>query len=279
MIRARALLALLSLALAAPLLSGDPARAATKGPHLLKTAFRSYLSGRESRVGAEVLDLESGRAWRYHPHRYFNTGSIVKVQILGALLHRAQTERRALTHWERHHAELMIERSNNDAATRLWNTLGGAGGIGAFDLEAGLWHTFPSVYWGLTLTTAMDQVRLLRTFLRRSPLYNAERRGYALRLMQNVVSRQHWGVSAGPPGDETVALKNGWLPEGDERDWIVNSVGWVSGHGSHYILAVLTEEDRTKDYGIATIQHLSRIVWNRLDPPPPTDVGGRLLLA
>jgi hypothetical protein len=119
MIRARALLALLCLALAAPLLSGDPARAATKGPHLLKTAFRSYLSSRESRVGAAVVDLESGRVWRYHPHRYVNTGSIVKVQILGALLHRAQTERRALTHWERHHAELMIERSNNDAATRL----------------------------------------------------------------------------------------------------------------------------------------------------------------
>ena len=265
MSRKRALLVLLALAVAGTALSGAaPVRASERLGHPFGTHMRTYLAGRDSRVGAALLDLSTGRLWKYHPRQRFDTGSVVKVQILGALLHRAQVDHRALTSWERQNAVPMIEQSDNDAATRLWNSLGGTSGIGAFDREAGLTHTTPEYHWGLTLTNAPDQVRLVRTLVRPSKLYNAKRRAYGLHLMEHVVDWERWGVSAGTTSGTTVALKNGWLPESDERQWIINSIGWISGHGRNYILAVLTDENPSESYGIATIQHVARIVWNQL---------------
>src|SRR5437667_8548534 len=112
MLRSRGAVVMLCLAVAGALLSGAPARAG--GPHPF-ARVRTYLAGRQSRVGAALLDLDNGREWLYHPHQRFDTGSIVKVQILGALLHRAQIQHRALTRWEKQNAVPMIEQSDNDA--------------------------------------------------------------------------------------------------------------------------------------------------------------------
>src|SRR5437763_631014 len=110
MSRSRPLLILASLALSATLLAGSPSAAATAaGRHPFGTTMRNYLAGRHSRVGAALLDLRTGQRWLYHPRRRFDTGSVVKVQILGALLHRAQVQHRGLTSWERINAVPMIE--------------------------------------------------------------------------------------------------------------------------------------------------------------------------
>jgi hypothetical protein len=63
----------------------------------------------------------------------------------------------------------------------------------------------------------------------------------------------------------TVALKNGWLPLNDANtDWQINSVGWVSGGGRDYLLAVLSTGNPTEQYGIDTINGLSSLVWSAL---------------
>ena len=60
----------------------------------------------------------------------------------------------------------------------------------------------------------------------------------------------------------TVALKNGWLPlQGTDIDWQINSVGWVSGGGRNYLMAVLTTGNPTEQYGIDTIDQLAAMVW------------------
>src|SRR5437879_11154694 len=110
-------------------------------------------------------------------------------------------------------------------------------------------------------------VKLVRTLVQKNQLYVARRQRYALDLMEHVTDWQRWGVSAGPDEetDATIALKNGWLPVGDERQWIVNSIGWIDGPGRNYILAVLTDHNSSQGYGIDTIQSISRYVWSGLE--------------
>jgi beta-lactamase class A len=226
--------------------------------------FRSYMEGLENRVGAAVLDLTTGKIYVWHPHQTFDTGSIVKVQIAEAVLHRAQIEDRPLTAYEVDNMDSMITESDNDSATRLWNEVGGTVGVGEYDGEVGMTDTTLDYHWGLTTTTAPDNVRLLKNLIAPSPLLTRERQQYLLNLMKEVTDWQRWGVSSGPAADSTVALKNGWLPLPDERQWIVNSIGWVKGQGRNYVIAVLTDENPSQGYGISAIEQISSYVWNGL---------------
>jgi hypothetical protein len=81
--------------------------------------------------------------------------------------------------------------------------------------------------------------------------------------MENVESGQNWGVTGGVPPGVTVALKNGWLPL-SANDWQVNSIGYISGDGRNYVLAVLTDDDPSEAYGISTIEELSGLVFSQL---------------
>jgi hypothetical protein len=83
--------------------------------------------------------------------------------------------------------------------------------------------------------------------------------------MENITPSQRWGVSAGVPAQVTVALKNGWLPLNQAgTDWQINSVGWVSGLGRNYLIAVLSTGNPAEQYGIDTIDQLSAAVWSHL---------------
>ena len=84
--------------------------------------------------------------------------------------------------------------------------------------------------------------------------------------MENVTASEAWGVSGGVPSGVTLALKNGWLPlNSTDTDWQINSIGWVSGDGRNYLVAVLTTGDPSEQYGIDTIDQLSSMVWAALD--------------
>jgi hypothetical protein len=81
--------------------------------------------------------------------------------------------------------------------------------------------------------------------------------------MENVTPAQRWGVSGGVPAQATVALKNGWLSlNSADNDWQINSVGWISGSGRDYLMAVLTTRNPTEQYGIDTIDELAAMVWD-----------------
>jgi hypothetical protein len=98
-------------------------------------------------------------------------------------------------------------------------------------------------------------------------LLNAASQAFAVNLMENIEADQRWGVSAGVPSGVTVALKDGWVPLTSYNDWQVNSVGWVDGDGRNYVLAVLSNDNSTEQYGIDTIEGIAPLVWNELVPP------------
>jgi hypothetical protein len=189
-----------------------------------------------------------------------DTASIVKVDILETRLHQTHGH---LSGNERALATAMIEQSDNNAATALWNEDGGPAGVGQYNRAVGLHCTSLNVAWGLTLTCARDQLRLLNVLSHHNHLLSDRSRGYQLYLMRHVVAWEAWGVSAGVPhAGVSVALKNGWLPYGN-APWIVNSIGIIHGDDRYYYIAVLTR-DPTEGDGIGTIEGISRLVWRAL---------------
>jgi beta-lactamase class A len=245
-------------------MTGPASASATFAPNTapLGSAFTNYVASRSDRVGAAVFDTHTGTTWVLNPDGRFQTASVVKVQIMGTVLHRAQVQHRGLTSFEQQNLVPMIEQSDNNAATNLWNSVGGAPGVAAFDKLAGMSHTTPNVAWGLTTTTAPDNVRLVRDYAFGSSALSPHWRSYGLNLMEHVVSWQRWGVSAGAAPGTTVALKNGWLPLNDSAVWRINSIGWIDGNGRNYVIAVLTDHNPSMQYGVDTIEAISRLAWN-----------------
>jgi beta-lactamase class A len=235
---------------------------------VLGRRVRAFLAGRQSTASVAVYDKRTGVTYVYRGRAEYDTASIVKVQILATLLRHAQTEHRRLTPTERSKATSMIRYSDNDAATWLWNHVGGGAAVRKVDLALGLRSTTPGAddYWGLTQTTAPDQARLIRDLAYGTPLLEPARRSFELGLMGSVTPSQRWGVSAGTHG-ATVQLKNGWLQRTTDLKWRINSIGHVLGGGRDYAIAVLSSNNPSMDYGIDTVQGVSRIVYRTLADP------------
>jgi hypothetical protein len=254
--------------------SGAAAGSARDADPLSGTAA-AYVASRSGSVLAAVYDIRTGQSWHLGDGPAQAEASVVKVDILETLL--ARQGGTTLTPGDQSLSQSMIEDSDNDAATSLWDEDGGAAGIGAYNDSAGLTGTTPSACvtctgfawpgWGLTMTVPADQLTLLKQLITPGPdpLLSGAQRSYVLSLMENVAPGQRWGVSGGIPAGVTVALKNGWLPLNDANtDWQINSVGWVSGDGRDYLVAVFTTGNPTEQYGIDTIDALSSRIWTAL---------------
>ena len=239
------------------------------------SAVASYVSTRASVVLAAVYDLRTGQTWQFGRGQPQDEASVVKLDVLETLLAERGRSGTGLSAGDRGLAGQMIEDSDNDAATSLWDEVGGASGIRSFNTSAGLADTVPSSCvdcpgfpwpgWGLTTTTPADQLTLLRTLVEPNSLLTSTERSYALSLMENVTPDQRWGVTGGVPAQVTVALKNGWLPlNSANNNWQINSVGWISGSGRDYLIAVLSTGNPTEQYGIDTIDQLAAMVWNAM---------------
>lgn len=213
-----------------------------------------------TRLSAAALCLDGGGHAAYGPERAYEMASVVKVDILAALLLRAQDEGRAPTARERDLAAAMIERSDNDSATALWEEAGGAAGLDAALARLGLTATRASSSWGLTATTVGDRLALLRAVFTedtkhtKHTVLDARSRAWARHLMGRVVAGQAWGVSAAG----RAALKNGWLPRPPEGLWVVNSVGHVTADGRSCLVAVLSDSHASLAEGISVVERSAR---------------------
>lgn len=219
--------------------------------------------GAEVSVG--VLDPASGVSVR-HGGRAFVTASVVKVGILVALLLEAQDGGRALTGEERSYAAAMIERSDNDAASALWRSIGRAAGLDAAHARLGLTGTEggDGPRWGLTRTTVADQLLLLRQVFGApaDSKLTAASRAYVRGLMERVVPEQAWGVpvvaDASSPGGAAWAVKNGWVPRDATGLWVVNSIGRVTVEGRDLLVAAVSDGNPTMARGVALVEAAAR---------------------
>lgn len=241
---------------------GTPHAAATSaGADRAMNKALDALPASEGRYTVAVRDLD-GRHAAVHGQDSgaFDTASVVKVDILAALLLDAQDRGANLTGPQKKLAAEMIRKSDNDATNALWKAIGGTDGLNAANKRLGLkaTHTDKDGHWGLTRTTAADQTVLLEAVLgdARSPL-TAPSRDYMRSLMSTVEANQRWGISAADDGKRpgaTPALKNGWLPRSETKLWDVNSIGRVE-HGGHTLLvAVLSDGQPSYKAGVALVE-------------------------
>jgi beta-lactamase class A len=233
----------------------------------LTTAFvKRWIAGRHGDVSAAVMNLKTGREWLLNPRARDQTASIIKADILETLLYQTRKDDDSIADAEGEVPEDMIEASDNADATALWDQIGGATGIGRYNALAGLKQTTPNTkgFWGETLTSAADQIKILEQLAVPSKLLSKQAQAYQLSLMTDIDPGENWGVSAGVPAGVTVALKNGWVPLTTYSDWEVNSIGWIHGDGHDYLLAVLTAHDPSYAYGVKTISRISASVYATL---------------
>ena len=221
---------------------------------LLAAAMQSVTVPDDASVSVAVLDVDSGDSATYGDAA-FDTASIVKVDILATLLLQAQDAGRNLTATEKAYATAFIENSHNDSASALWRSIGKAEGLGAANERFGLTDTEggDDMLWGLTQTTAADQLRLLQQVFGEDAELSEASQTYLQGLMGRIAVDQQWGVSAAADGSSW-ALKNGWLARSTTGLWDINSIGRVTADGHEYLVAVLSNGNATQAKGVSLVE-------------------------
>ncbi|MFC9670953.1 MULTISPECIES: serine hydrolase [unclassified Streptomyces] len=242
---------------------GSPVTCTSHRPGLadrLERDIATALHGHGKASALALYDRTTATSCAFRASTAFDSASVVKVTILGALLRQAAEEHRLLTSREVDLTTDMITKSDNAATNALWHQIGHTGIQHFLDL-AGMRDTVPGRKgtWGLTQITAGDQVKLLQLLTSDNHVLGERARAYALRLMNRVVPDQRWGAPAGAPGTATVHVKNGWLQRSADG-WRVHSVGVFTGGGHDYGMAVLSHGSRTMEDGVTTVERAARAV-------------------
>ncbi|MFB9661072.1 hypothetical protein ACFQS3_15000 [Glycomyces mayteni] len=222
---------------------------------------KAYLATTGTQTQASVVVGRENRVITTNKSRVHDTASLVKMEILAMLLEKYSTVS-AIPAEKKEWARTMITQSHNDNATKLYNFLGGCAALSAAHVRYGLKSTKASAdcRWGLTTTTAPDQLRVLN-MLTVKGYFNQEKVDYARSLMGKVIDSQDWGVKAAASAGETVWLKNGW----DSRSslgglWVVHSVGYISIPNKHDVrMSILTSKAPNYSTGVTIVEQLAKI--------------------
>jgi Ca2+-binding RTX toxin-like protein len=223
-------------------------------------------------VSAQVYDVRTGCTYDLHRGVVLTTASVHKIEILAGVLLEAQNENRALTTWEWDRVRPMITESANTEASQLRAAIGGSTRMRELDDLFGMDDTVARDPWGITATTAADQVQLLRhAFLNVDGLFTTYSLDVFADTMGSVTGSQRWGVAAGVPHSWSVALKNGFYPA-TGRGWRINSSGVVSERSGEvaYLVTILSEGWPAMSPGIDAVEQVARHVSNRLAPREPS---------
>jgi beta-lactamase class A len=209
-----------------------------------------------------VLDKKTGARYAFRGTVKFDTASIVKVQVLACLLLRAQDRDRDLTSSELALAKRMIRLSDNDATTDLFVRLGKVPAVTASNKRLGLTQTVVDDSWGLTRTTANDQITLLAKLVDSDGPLDADSRQLAFTLMNTVDKEQDWGVPAVAKAGEVSIVKNGWdTRTKDGGLWAVNTVGRVTSADDSVdvSVAVLSHDNTSEESGIQLVEKVAKL--------------------
>ena len=226
----------------------------------LAAALAPVLRRGTGNIAAGVVDAATGAVAVYGGNREFHAASIIKVDILASLLLQHQWSNAPLSAQQRTLAAEMIEDSNDEAANELWEAAGEGEGVNLANQELGLRQTTPGdgIYWGLTHTTVEDQLRLLADLAASHSPLSVGSRSYVLGLMRHVAAGQDWGVTAAAVPVATAAVKDGWLPDGSDTTWVINSIGVISRGGHEMLVAVLSSDQPSESAGITQVDAAAR---------------------
>jgi beta-lactamase class A len=195
-------------------------------------------------VGITVLDQATGASVSVNDGLETQTASIMKVDILATRLLQHQDQGTGLTSHEKSLAFVMITKSDNSAATALFQADGGVSGVTKANRAFGLTDTQPNFRWGVTHTKPADQLRLLKSITdENGPLTTANRK-YLLSLMSQVEPDQRWGVPAAAGPGSTAYVKNGWDTfDQYAHQWGINTIGRIVEPGHDFLIVALSRNN------------------------------------
>ena len=208
-----------------------------------------------------MLDLRTGCEHHLFPGVRITTASVFKVEVLAGVLLRAQDERRPVSDWEAQRVRPMIAESADPPTNALFTSLGGVPGFRRLHERFGLRETStPTGTWGLTSTTARDQLHLLRQVLVGGGPLDAASRQRVWDEMTTVVPAQRWGVTEAVPASVPVALKNGFAGS-PANGWRLNSVGKI---GEEWLAVVMSDGWPTERAGIEGNRFVNGAIATRI---------------
>jgi beta-lactamase class A len=223
-------------------------------------ALAKYLASRTNKITAGLYDVSTGKTYLYRPGERQVTASMVKIDILAALLYSAKKSNRMLTSSEDRLATIMIEQSDNDAASAFWPKIGYAAGLNAFNAKMGFTQTKAVPSWGMEATTPSDQLKLLKHILLPNSILSPASQKYIQHLMQNVIADHEFGIPHGVPETAIRGVKNGWYPV-STTGWQVNTTGYVHTDDHYYLAVIMTAHNRNQQYGTNAVNKISQLLW------------------
>jgi hypothetical protein len=248
-------------------------KATVPRPAATLDALRDELSALSRRHGVDLgvaaTETRSKRSFTWGADTTIETASIAKADILATLLLQLQDRGTRISSRQLAVASQMIRLSDHESAWTLFREIGLDDGLDSANRRFGMTATQAFDYsWGLTRTTARDQLRFVSALdtagTKSSPL-TAGSAKVLLDLMGDVVAEQKWGISAAAHHGERVCLKNGWLPRSTlGKRWIINSIGRITSPSVDLRLAILSQKWSSQGQGIEIVEQAAALTRTHL---------------
>lgn len=255
---------------AGPSASPAPTGPAADGAQAADAAIASVAAGRPAgSVSVAALDTTTRTRVGWNADSAMTVASVFKLSLLEGYLLENQDRGQSPGVGAQDALNAMIDNSDNDAADQVYALLGGRAGVTSTLARLGMTATMlgPNDQWGLSSTTATDQLVALTDLVSPQSPLSSSSRAYALGLLSDVEADQRWGVGAATDTGSDFANKNGWLNVDDDGGrWAVNSVGVIQVGGHQVLLAVLTQHDVDLADGTELVESISRSVATALQP-------------
>jgi hypothetical protein len=212
-----------------------------------------------------LVDLATGESFGSgtltDPQLAIDGASIGKVLIAVAAL-----ERRLAVGSANTLITSMIEQSDNEAASELYDAVGGKPTIEDLMRRTGMTSSSAGRNWGAMAITASDMASFLAQ-LAGGGLLGADTH-VVVDAMRAVIGSQRWGIADGAVDEPAAAVKNGWYPDADGR-WRLHCtalVGDVNAHDADRGAAVVVMTHYPLELGMAYGEETCRIVASALLP-------------
>lgn len=207
-------------------------------------AARRYARLRGADVSFAVIESPGGIPRGLNPAVGYPSASVTKAMLMVAVLRSAH--QRSLSSRERALLRPMITKSDNDAATIVFHSVGERG-LTSVARHARMMHFDAHGFWASANITAADQARF---FFRMDTIVPPRHVDYARTLLSEIVPSQRWGIARiADQRGYMVFFKGGW------RNAINHQVALLEKDGRRFSLAVMTRQTgargRRTEEGIA----------------------------
>jgi hypothetical protein len=210
------------------------------------------------------------RAWGWRVDRTAPSASILKAMLLVAYLDDRRVRNRPLDAADHRLIDPMIERSDNEAATRVLEFDGPAGVYGVAHRAGMRRFTLDDEIWGLSRIDAADQARF---FLHIDREVVPRHRAAAMHLLASVIPSQRWGIGRLYLPGWQLYFKGGWGAGTGE----VEHQSILLRHGAVRVAAsVLITSSPSHEYAKRTLQGVFEALLRHVDellPAAPARAG------